>query len=72
MENLDKLKNLIQAELDLCQRDKTPTVCAMASDPEQYPKLESMIIDRIKENGVSIGKAISNIEQEYNINLISD
>lgn len=72
MKNIDKLKHLIQAELNLCQQDKTPTVCAMANDPEQYEKLESMIIDRIKQQGLSIGKAISNIEQEFNINLIND
>jgi hypothetical protein len=72
MKELDKLKTLIKAELNLCNRDKTPTVCDLASDPEQYGKIETMIIDRIKEEGISIGQAISEIERTYNINLIND
>ena len=72
MENIDKLKVLIQAELNLCNSDNTPTVCRMSSDPEQYPNLERMIIDRIKNNGFSIGQAITDIERQYNINMIED
>lgn len=72
MENIDKLKALIQAELNLCNSDKTPTVCAMSGDADLYAGLERMIIDRVKNHGLSIGEAITEIEREYNINMIED
>jgi len=72
MKELEKLKILIKAELDLCNKDKTPTVCSLSSDSDEYPKLEQMIIDRISIEGLSISQAIVEIERTYNPNLIQD
>ena len=69
---LNELKTLIKAELDLCNQAKTPTICAMSENAEQYPKLEKMIIDRIKIEGKTIGAAIVSIEREFNINMTND
>lgn len=71
IQKLDQLKSLIKAELDLCDHSKTPLVCGMSENPEQYPNLEQMIIDRIKL-GNSIGASIVMIEREYNINMSND
>jgi len=71
IEKQNKLKALIKAELDLCNNEKTPEVCGMAKSPEQYPKLEKMIIDRIRL-GNTIGASIVLIEREYNINMNND
>ena len=69
---INELKTLIKAELDLCNPAKTPTVCSMAANVEQYPKLENMIIDRIKIEAKTIGQAIVSIEREFNINMTND
>lgn len=69
MENLDRLKELIKAELELCESISTPIVCEM-NNPENYEELERFIINKVAHQGLTIGQAILEIEREYNINLI--
>lgn len=69
MVKLERLKQLIQAELELCDSLSTPMVCRM-NNPENYQQLESLIIDKVSKQGFTIGQAILEIEREYNINMI--
>ncbi len=69
IEKLNKLKSLIKAEIDLCSLDKTPVVCHMSEQPEDFANLENMIVDLVKQ-GSTIGGAIMEIERNYNINLL--
>ncbi len=69
MENLERLKELIKAELELCDAISTPTVCEM-NTIENYAELERLIINKVAHQGLSIGQAIVELEKEYNINLI--
>lgn len=67
-----KLKDMINLVLEDCDKYAYPHVCNMASDPRTKPELESMIIDMVKESGVSVGKSIDQIERAYNPNKIED
>jgi len=71
-QKLNKLKKLIKAELDLCDYKKTPTICKIADDPDQYPGLENKIVKHIINTGSTIGQALVTIEKELNINMTID
>mgnify|MGYP006908210799 CR=1 FL=1 len=67
---LTKLKELIKAELELCDASTTPWVCKTKEN--NYGKVENLIVDRVVNNGDSINSAIIDIEREYNLNKQND
>lgn len=74
MENkkLNELKALIRNHLNECDNVNLPTICEMKSTKEGYEKLEQNVINRIGEQGLTLGQALIQIEKEYNINTLND
>jgi len=69
MEPLDKLKQQIKKQLELCDRADTPTICAMKQDEPGYTEVENLIIQKVMYGpNTSIADAIVEIENEYNPN----
>lgn len=70
--HLERLKELIDIQLENCDQYDYPHVCNMASNPKTRPGLEDMILTLIKGSGVSVGDAILRIERAYNPNMMED
>lgn len=71
-EKLAKLRNLAKAELDLCDKNKTPYVCALNNDSETVGDLLNTIVKMVQRYGLTIGQCIVRLERDYNPNLIND
>lgn len=69
MAPLDKLKDQVKQQLDLCDSADTPTVCAMKQTAEGAAELETLIIKKVMYgDNPSIADAIVEIENEFNPN----
>ncbi len=68
----ERLKELIDLQLENCDKFDYPHVYNMASNPNTRPGLEDMILTQIKGSGVSVGDAILRIERAYNPNMMED
>ena len=69
MTKLDKIKEQIRQQLDLCDAVDTPTICQMKTEADGYAALEKLIIDKVLySDNLSIADAIVDIENTYNIN----
>ncbi len=71
-EQQKKLKDLINLQLENCDKYDYPHVCNMASNPDTRPGLEDMILAEIKASGITVGEAIDGIERVYNPNMMED
>ena len=71
-EQQKKLKDLINLQLENCDKYDYPHVCNMANNPDTRPELEDMILTQIKGSGISVGNAILRIERAYNPNMMED
>ena len=71
-QKLEKLRILAKAELDLCDSDKTPYVCAINQDESKVSSLIDDIIKLISKHGLTVGQSIVRIERDFNPNLIND
>lgn len=67
---IDRLKELIGIELDLCNSSETPYVCAEASKPESRAKITDLIMNMcLKSDGeMSVSDAIDQYERTFNPN----
>ena len=72
MANIDRLKELIEIELEECDKYLMPHVCSMGGDPETRQELTDLIIKQVKGSGVTVGQAMQRIERAYNPNIIED
>ena len=68
-EKVEKLNDLIGAELDLCDRYKTPTVCSNAADPEARKNLVDTLRNMCLEGNISVDEAIDKYERSFNPNM---
>lgn len=71
-EKIAKLRTFIKAEINLCDAEKTPYICKISSDTQEYPALEQRIVDLIIDQGYTIGTAIVALERILNPNLNDD
>jgi len=69
---LDRLKELIAIQLDMCDREAWPYLCHMTSTPEGKVQVENMVIQICSANGSSVGSALDRIERMFNPNRIED
>ena len=69
---IDRIRELIGIELDLCDKYKTPYVCAEASDPVSRAKITELILNIcLKSEGkMSVDDAIDQYERTFNPNMI--
>lgn len=70
-DKLQELKNVINLMLDDCDNIDYPHVCNMASDPETRKYLENSIITMAKQ-GISVRRAMNQIERAHNSNMMDD
>lgn len=70
---IDRIRELIGIELDLCDKYKTPYVCAEASDPVSRAKITELILNIcLKSEGkMSVDDAIDQYERTFNPNMIN-
>ncbi len=70
---IDRIRELIGIELDLCNSQETPYVCAEASDPVRRAKLTELILNIcLKSEGeMSVEEAIDHYERTFNPNMIN-
>lgn len=66
---IEKLKELIGIELDLCDSYKTPVVCANASNPETRENIVNVILDLCITGKISVDEAIDTYERTFNPNM---
>ena len=66
---VDKLKDLIGIELDLCDSYKTPVICANASKPESRINLVEVLLKLCLEGNISVEDAIDLYERTFNVNM---
>lgn len=70
---LSGLRNQIKIQLQLCDDEETPTVCAMKETTEGYDEIERLIIQKVLYGeDSSISNAIVEIENEYNPNSYAE
>ncbi len=60
-----KMQKLIKIELEKCNAKLWPNVCEMKTTTKGYEQLEKMIIEYAANEGMPIGSAIAQIEQEF-------
>lgn len=68
-EKIEKLKELIGIELDLCDSYKTPIVCANASNPKTRENIINVILDICLKGNVTVDEAIDQYERTFNPNM---
>jgi hypothetical protein len=56
----------INEHIDLCDSQKTPTLCAMRA--AERPQMLSLIYDIVVLQGVSISEAMAEIESSFSLN----
>lgn len=68
-EKVEKLKDLISVELDMCDSFKTPVICANASDEKARINLIEVILDICLKGNISVSDAIDQYERTFNPNM---
>ena len=63
-EQLNKLKEAISQELEFCNADVTPNICAMISTVAGKTKIVDLVCEYVGNNGMSISEALVEIERE--------
>jgi len=63
-ERIEEARKLINIELGECNHVLWPKVCEMRSTPQGQRRLEDMIIRLCADEGMDIGPAIAQTEQE--------
>lgn len=63
-QRINRLKKLIELEMNECNTDAWPKVCQMQSTPEGYQKIERYIISIVKKESLPIATCIALLEQE--------
>lgn len=63
-ERIEEIRKLINLELGECNHVLWPKVCEMGSTAEGKRRLEDMIIRLCADEGMGIGPAIAQTEQE--------
>lgn len=69
---LDRMKELIAIQLDLCSKADWPYVCHMAATPDGKKSIENMVIEQCSTRPMSVGDALDRIERMYNPNRMED
>jgi len=64
-DNIQHLKRLIRIELEACNSDHWPEVCRLQSTPEGYDRIEEQIIQLAILEGMPVGPAIAQLEQDF-------
>jgi hypothetical protein len=72
IDKMARLKELIAIELDSYNKTDWPYVCHMAASAETRKQVEEMIIEQVRQSGVSVGGALERIERAYNPNKMED
>ena len=73
MENLlEQFNTQINAMLDNCSTQFTPTVCNLISTSEGREKVFELIQKIVIQQKLTIGEAIVSIEQEFNPNSYAE
>jgi hypothetical protein len=72
IDKMTRLKELIEIELDHCNKTDWPYVCHMAADPETKKQVINMVIEQASQSGISVGQALERIERAYNPNIMED
>lgn len=69
---LERLRQSINSQLELCDSVDTPTICSMLADndPSAKEKLVDLIIKKIVNQKMDIPQAIVAIETEFNPNMM--
>lgn len=65
-EKIKELRTAAISELEFCNIEDTPYICAAISDPRNKEKILDQIIDTVARRGLSISGSIYEIEQELN------
>jgi hypothetical protein len=65
---LDKLHTKINEMLDSCNPSTTPTICSLISTPKGRKKVVILIEKNVFQLNMTIGEAINNIDDEFDIN----
>ena len=65
---LEKFNTQIDAMLDNCSTEYTPTLCSLISTTEGREKVFELIQKKVIQEKITIGQAIVSIEQEFNPN----
>ena len=55
-----------ERELEYCNTEDTPIVCAMCSTPEGKQKIINLIVEYVGNSGQTVSQAIVSIEEESN------
>lgn len=71
-EKMERLLELIEIELDGCKKEDWPYICHMAENPETRSQVKDLIVEQVKQSGISVGAAITRIEKAFNPNTIED
>ncbi len=64
-QNLEHLRRLIRMELSGCNTDLWPEVCKLQSTEAGYQRIEDEVIRLALNEGMPVGAAIAQIEQEF-------
>lgn len=71
-QQLARLNELIDIELDSCNKLDWPYVCHMKESKDGKEEIRKMIIEQCKASGISVGQALDRIERAYNPNRMED
>jgi hypothetical protein len=69
---LEQFNTQINAMLDDCNAEYTPTVCNFISTTEGRQKVFELIQKKVIRENITIGQAINSIEQEFNPNSYAE
>jgi hypothetical protein len=69
---LEKFNTQINAMLDSCSTEFTPTVCGLISTREGRQTIFELIQRKVIQQKLTIGQAINSIETEFNPNSYAD
>ena len=64
----EELKAAINKELDLCKPEYTPIICDMLKDEQARELLIIEVSKRMIARNMEIGRAIADIDDEFNPN----
>jgi hypothetical protein len=67
---VEKLRELIVAEIELCDQSNTPYICSNASDLDVKAQMVETILQTVLSRKMQIGQAILEYEQEFNPNML--
>lgn len=64
-QNLEHLRRLIRLELSRCDNKLWPEICKLQSTKAGYQRIESEVIRLALDEGMPVGSAIAQMEQEF-------